>query len=398
MKFIFLIEAKFNKRDYERYGISYFVDSGFEVEIWDLTEFLTNSSYLSTTPPDQIEFTNLFTFKHALEVQNSIRGLSDTSCHFVSMVHFNTKTIGLYRAISHSKIPYSIFISGGTFSRATKTKKNFFRRLNNVSLSKIYRMIFYRIPFSCFGIKPASFVIVPGERYNTSALPVHSSSKVIWVHSYDYEIYKRYKDVVLDEAKTIVFIDQYLPFHPDFEYIESKDKVEPELYFGQLNDFFDFVEQKLACKIIIAAHPRAHLSKMKEYYKNRPIYVGDTAKLIKTSSAAIIHNSYAVNYSVLFAKPLLFVTTEKINNLLEMGLLGQPFVNDLAEYFNQKEIILDQKYDHLQLDNMLNVDHERYNKFKNDYIKKEGSPEDYIWATFLKVAVKNKSLEKVNCE
>ena len=44
-KIIFFIEAHFNQRDYNRFGIPVLLENGFEVEVWDFTPFLTNARY-----------------------------------------------------------------------------------------------------------------------------------------------------------------------------------------------------------------------------------------------------------------------------------------------------------------------------------------------------------------
>ena len=44
-KVIYIIETRFNKRDYDRFGIEILKKNGFEVEVWDFTPFLGSHEY-----------------------------------------------------------------------------------------------------------------------------------------------------------------------------------------------------------------------------------------------------------------------------------------------------------------------------------------------------------------
>lgn len=157
-------------------------------------------------------------------------------------------------------------------------------------------------------------------------------AKVIKVNSVDYD---KYLNIYMDkthsneivEGKYIVFIDQYLPFHQDF-IITKTNTVDANDYYNSMNTFFDNIESLTGYKIVIAAHPKSHKYRTRNYYDGREVIFGETAKLIGNSEAVITHNSTAIGYAVLFNKKTLFITNKSINKFI-------PSMYEHIKYFSQ---------------------------------------------------------------
>lgn len=117
-----------------------------------------------------------------------------------------------------------------------------------------------------------------------------------------------------EEAPVAVFLDDFLPFHPDFA-MNGGRSVEPALYYRQLNAFFDTAERHLQLRFVIAAHPRA------VYHKNpfgeRELIVGRTAELVRDSALVVAHGSTAVSFAVIYGKPICLLHSAEIARYLE---------------------------------------------------------------------------------
>ena len=74
-KVIYIIETRFNKRDYDRFGIEILKKNGFEVEVWDFTPFLGSHEYRRIEPPDPIKWDKLILFEEEKKALDALLGL-----------------------------------------------------------------------------------------------------------------------------------------------------------------------------------------------------------------------------------------------------------------------------------------------------------------------------------
>ena len=82
-----------------------------------------------------------------------------------------------------------------------------------------------------------------------------------------------------------------------------------------MNHFFNRIEEKLSCKVIIAGHPAVEdRQSYCTYFNGRKVVYDNTMVLIKNSIATIAHFSTAVSYSVIFKKKIFFVFSEDMKN------------------------------------------------------------------------------------
>ena len=74
-------------------------------------------------------------------------------------------------------------------------------------------------------------------------------------------------------------------------------------FYQRMCVFFDSVEKTTGLKIIIALHPSSNYTPAT--FGNRCMLMGKTAELIRDSEAVLAHCSNAINFAVLWNKPLL---------------------------------------------------------------------------------------------
>ena len=75
------------------------------------------------------------------------------------------------------------------------------------------------------------------------------------------------------------------------------------------------IEQNLNTKVIIAAHPRSNYTNMKNIFgKRKMINYKKTNDFISRSLAVISYTSTAMNFAIIHNKPIIFYTSDEINN------------------------------------------------------------------------------------
>lgn len=117
----------------------------------------------------------------------------------------------------------------------------------------------------------------------------------------------KYREANYSLEDNIVFIDQYLPYHPDFKLRKTKS-VEPISYYKYLNDFFTKIEKKYNMEIVIAAHPSSNY----EFnpFNNRKIVKFKTTEEIKKSKFIIGHYSTSLGLVTIEKKPLIIINMD----------------------------------------------------------------------------------------
>ena len=276
--------------------------------------------------------------------------------------------------MSKNKLQYCVIMSNALPSIVQELHPfDFLEKISRVTPSKLMDYVFPRIPHRYLGVADAWFNFAGGELSTKYRKPVGPKTETLYLHTMDYDIYLRERDKLGQPNKhTGVFLDSYLPFHPDFIRIEEPPTTSRE-YYPRLCSFFDFLEHSYGVRINIAAHPRSKYEELPDYFGGRSVIRGKTIQMVKESEFVIAHASTALNYAVLFSKPVIFITTNKLQQSFE-----GPLIKVMSSWFGKQPINID---DPLELDweKELTVNEQAYSKYKNCYIKKNGSKELPFW-------------------
>lgn len=190
-----------------------------------------------------------------------------------------------------------------------------------------------------------------------------NSAELIEINSSDYDNYLMIKEKPEDnEDKYILFLDEYLPFHPDFAMLGIKT-VEPENYYRILNEYFDRLEKKYGLRVVIAAHPKAELYLKNDFFNGRELIFNRTGDLVRNCHFVVAHMSTSISYAILFKKVIIFAVTNDIANIMQQQAA---FINNLATVLEAKVINMDD-------DSLIDIDplsysELRYNEYKNAYL------------------------------
>ncbi|MCX5807595.1 MAG: hypothetical protein NT010_16265 [Proteobacteria bacterium] len=372
-KVIYFLEEYFNERDYNRFGIEIMLNNGFDVEIWEFTKLIVPEGYITSAPPDPIQWRGHRSFENLKAAREAIKTLN-SSVFVVLMVHYTLASLFIFRMLSKQGIHFSTTLFALPVSSGKK--ELWLRRLKKITFERVLDKTFRMIPFTFFGVKPARIVFAPGEKYFlANYFAINEKSEFLWVHSYDYDTYLELKDISQEKIPSVgVFLDEYLPFHTDYLYLDLPVKISADEYYPALVKFFNYIEESFKVRIIIAAHPRSHYEEHPDYFGGREIIRGRTAELVKNADFILMHNSTAINHVVLYKKPMIFFTTDKVN----ASILEDPTIEWLASFFGKKAHNLDREVS-IDLNEEIRIDEDAYRRYRNYYIKKDGTEELPYW-------------------
>lgn len=381
-RIIFFTEYPFNKWDYDRLGIEILQSKGLEVEVWDLTPIIRPEAYRMIKITALADFNGLRRFFDRKEICASLKGVREGSL-IISLLPYTLDTAWVFREISARRIPYSVVIANAIPFSSREIKNGFLKKiakeLPGLKLSGLPRRLFPYVPHRLIGIDPVSYIMAGGKKSLLSLkYPYdHARSRILWLHAFDYDVYiKEGLRAGIKNDGTAVFLDEYLPFHSDYLYAGGRPFTTAQEYYPYLCRFFARIENAAGVKVVIAAHPRSRYEEHPDYFGGRQIIKGKTAQLVRDSNFVIAHVSTAINYAVLFKKPVIFVSTDSVN-----ASPSGPWVEMFSVLLNKKSINLCSDY-RLDLEKELAVDQERYEEYKKDFIKNAGPEGVLFWDLF----------------
>ena len=168
------------------------------------------------------------------------------------------------------------------------------------------------------------------------------------------------------ESNYIVFLDECLPLHPDIEICNIKP-MDADVYYRELNTFFDKLELEMGLKVIIAAHPKSIIYREKDYFDGRMVIWGKTAELVRDSSLVLFHDSTSIGYAVCFNKPIVSL----VSNALRDGQ-RETFESAIcfSKELNTRLVYVDDycKNNQMGLLDDLYVDKDAYTRYKYRYL------------------------------
>lgn len=380
-KFIHIVSSPFSQRDYDRYGVAILQADGFDVEVWNVGKVVNKYAYeKGAYLSGKFEIETVFDTKNDfLECCRKIG-----NAFFFVAVPYNFNSLFLFRELSNSGRAYSISVSypdsasikAARVGEAKVLKQNQVRlvsKLKEMSFKKISDKIMLTMPPWLFGVKHADVVFAGGGKSRFSNPLIGVSTRVVNIHVNDYDVFLENPPRKSVEEKYAVFIDQNLPLNTDPLYTKTPRVVTVGSYFPSLIKFFDELEKDLGMPVKVAAHPRADYDSVPGVFGGRELLQGETARLVNDSSLVIAHYSYAVNFAVLYKKPLIFITTDELK-----ASFRRPATEAISSHFGKNPINVDCN-DRINWHREMSVDARIYDQYLFDFIKKPGTPKRFFW-------------------
>jgi len=368
----------FCSRDYHRFGVETLEKNGFVVEVWDPSHVLYGNRGSATIPSDAADCKSLTLFQAKSDLYRQLKQLGPEDFVFNTQP-FAVRTLGIYRALSLSRAQYGVnyFKSIPTThienSLLPKMHEKL-KKLKKYGFEGLMNWVVRKFPQRLFQIRPARLLLdAAGSTYMHYKGTVDNNTEVVKVHSFDYDLYLQHKSERCSDKPRIVFLDEFFPLHPEFAMFRKKVPIEIERYYDLLCQFFSYLEQKTGFEVIIAAHPKSNYETRMDYFKGRTCVKGQTVQLVKESKLVMCHASTAINFAVLFHKPLLFVTFHDFD-----GTIWGERIEAMAQFFSKKPVHIDREVT-LDMTACMHVEKSDYERYKELYIKTSDSEDLPYW-------------------
>ncbi len=379
MKIVYLIEQPLDERNYERFGVTEWLDRGWTLEVWDLTP-ISYPKVWDTFLRSRGEFrpsTIHFPIVKSSSLRRRLRNREKTD-YFVDFTSDNFWSVlaklalvrsGAVRIIARLG---SIPDWGDTLTKSARKQiaGGIAKRLGKVS-AKLGSLVSARFA------KPG-IVIVSGRRSFAEAESLGYSDRVIRAHNFDYDVYMRCavaRKPTQDAAAKpyAVFLDQDLCFHPEYGFDRLTPYVTPERYFPSICRGLRSISESLAVDVKVAAHPRSSYRDA-DYFDGIPVEYHRTALLVRDATVIVCHSSTSVQLAVLFRKPIIFVTTSELSD----SSLGN-YVVKFARLLGKEVVNLDATPERSDWRDEMIVNEPLYAAYRSEFIKLDGSRERALW-------------------
>lgn len=320
-KIIFLYPTQFLQKDYERFGVKYYLNNNVEIEIWNITPYLKKKYYLLTKNSNDLNFKlsqichKIFSSKE--EIIDSIRNEHKDTIFFV-FINYDIRSRFIFTELDQSKLVWGfVEMSSYPISNIKIKDKLKLASINPMLIMQKFKNIYSNIIKKQNTPMP-SFLILGGHHSASSQKSeINKKTKIIHTHQFNYDQYielsknKRVSDDIPLE-NYLAYIDEMVPHHLDnYHSGINMPNCNEEIYYQEINFLFKQIEKFTEKKIIILGYQKAKSLKInrEKLFDGREIIYDKTNELIKYSDGVLMHNSTAVSFPVIYKKPIMFITS-----------------------------------------------------------------------------------------
>lgn len=277
------------------------IKAGIKVEYWDLKGiYFRNRPFKNVLSREYVREINSFQ-----ELKGRLKNEDLTVTAFVLQVNFEWRVLLLYSIIKRfgCKTVYFPWVPYAQTSLLT------------IILDKIRPAIFFRASLNLIArlykkaglIKKYDLVFAAGQ-LTKDAFKDHSRVVNINYQDYDYYQLTKNKTERLVTGDYCVFLDEGCVHNPNVKILKMEE-LDPAMFYGSLNRFFDAIEKKFNLKVVTAAHPGIDYDRT--IFGGREIYEGKTCELVKDCRFLISQSSTSTSFAVLYKKPIMFIYTDE---------------------------------------------------------------------------------------
>jgi hypothetical protein len=366
-KLIVIWPYRFRDFDWQRFELDY-LEPHVEIYVHELMDALTPE--FGAAYANQSENSAVKRFASLKEWRKEFKKISKDAIVFNHVRPINLKSTLICATLRRSRASVVGFSTGGVpFSdfrldperrdlpKSLKKALHFFRR----NLLLIFM--------------PNKVVVGGTEEVDRVRRDYPRSTKRVLANSSDFSNSLCFS-LSSDTSKlTAVYLDTGFPGFPRDEVIEKiVEQVDGQDWYPKLDKFFGFVEGELKNKVEIAIHPKHVGRDHQPMFGGRSSVGGKTPELVKNASLVIATNSTSISYAVAFAKPLILVTSNQIQNgrdQYKASLIANIATETGARIFN-----IDREYTEQDLREAMVIDHAKYESYKRKYLtsRTDGKP------------------------
>jgi hypothetical protein len=375
---IYLISSPLSERDFKRFGIKNWGDHGWKVNVFDFTMFLFPKFWRYVEGDKlSVNFEGLKIFHNIKELLSDLNNLQ-SKVVFIDFLGFSVTEMRIRKIVRAHGVLVSMRVCSIPEPKNKKNILNLFRLINS-PIVLIEKLIFF-IKNEAKQIRAKRYspdYLVVGGTKSMSGINDKKIS-IIKAHNFDYDTVIQENYIKSNKkSDSLVFIDEDGPYHSDFIYSGIKPFVTLDKYYPVIDFGLSEMGKSLKLNIKIAAHPRSNYGAKQIKYKH-PILEKKTFELIKEANVVVVHMSTALQWAVIMKKPIIFVTTDEIQNEFYARSYAK-HIDCFATTLGKKVVNLSDLSSINNWSDYLNVDEEKYEKYIETYIKTKGSQQKLVW-------------------
>ncbi len=376
---VFLSSQPLYQRNYDRFGIDILKKNGWRVYYFECS-FIFRREFFNSYggEKENIKFKNLIFPKNFIELYDKLESLKPKYCIDLlgnskneRVFKFNIKKttkivnldLGLYPLFNHS-----IYI---------RLMKKFEELGLKLFIKFLFDQLVYKI-FKKYNNFKYDINIVSGNKGFLNDKTLYQ----IKAHSFDYDQILRHKklnqDSINKENKKIVFLDQggSSKKGDDPLFRGVKLKIDYEKYYEYSNRLLNYYKNRYSAEVVVCTHPKSNLLYTKKKF-NFKVIQSKTLENIYDSDIVISYSSTAIQYAVIFNKPIVF-----FNYFGNFSKIEKKFYFDETKAFvnvlGSQHIILD--FDSDKPPNLIfEANDNLYKNYIKNYIKNLESPDKMLW-------------------
>lgn len=397
-RIVYLLADVANPRNRDRLGIDFLAGEGHDVTVLDLSGIVhPDLARDRSCYSEQRQRYPVHTVSDAGELDGFLGLLAgaDLVMNFAESGLVTSRHLPVFRLLARAGTSYLVqFVNAfpgwkagvGAAPRPPAAER-LRRAAQRMRHARPVESVLTRVPPRMLGVTPPRFQVLGGRQCEGFGRLADADTRRIYAHAMDYEHYRRVRDENHEQREIAVFIDEYLPYHPDIIMMGLDPPMPPEPYYRCLRNLFDRVERELNLEVVIAACPHADYRDKPEAFGGRRVEYFATARLVAESRLVIAHRSTAINFAVLFGKPLMLTATRQTYAHFSQTPYFNAFSAALA-----KQIRFIDDASAVDLDGVFEVDRAVYERYIEDFIKTRESPDLPFWRIVLDALIEAEAL------
>ena len=319
-KLVFIINQPLNISNSKLLEVNY-KSKRIYIEFWCITPLYNKVVYKKYISKNYrpINKKNFIYIKEYKQLFKLISNLKDKKTIAINDCRSLTSYFIQYLMIKNGSVKLSILKSynfGVPRFNLKKIKMLFKFGLKRMLIKILNRAIYMPklILIKFFRLKPKFYLVA--NQFSENTLKKNNCFNILKYNSNSYSYFKKnYLEKKRTKDQYFVYIDQ--EFERSFESQLTKNNhnfIKKEKHWECLNSIFDKINLEYPKnEIKIAAHYRRsdkNLAKTK-----RKFYFDQTASLIKRAKLVIGHASFAMDYAILFRKPIIFINFNSLDSI-----------------------------------------------------------------------------------
>ena len=366
-KLIVIWPYRFRDFDWQRFELEY-LSQHVEVHVHELIEALTPE--FAAAYANQSEHPSVKRFSSLKEWRREFKKISKDAIVFTHVRPINLQSALICLTLRNSGARIVGFSTGGVpFS-------DFRLSLEKREFPDTVKWILHFARRNLLAVLMPDQVVVGGsEEVARVRRDYPRSTLQILANSSDYSNTLRLNEDVIDTQNLAIFLDTGFPGFPRDEIVEKiVEQVSGTDWYPKINQFFKFVELTLATRVDIAIHPKHVGRNHQPMFGSRLTIDGQTPEMVAKCSLVIATNSTSISYAVAFAKPLILVTSDQIQN--GRGQYKASLIANIAKETGAKIFNIDREYTEQELRDALVIDHAKRESYKRKYLtsRTDGKP------------------------